>query len=210
MPTTEIFFPTFKSDAESLAGVRENQWRIPVLFQGVAGIETAYTGQVLEENGVSVDPETMRISLAIEWVEPSFFHAFFPNSEKFKSFVANMKPFMAVPASPELYEAAATSSPCLNSEVTQVLRVRSGSATEEAWKRLESRVEDLTGKKAVSYHAPGIEKDAEFFLGLFGWPSWEEYERVGKDAVVLQCIENLSDAGKPENIIVKNKPLALE
>lgn len=74
---------------------------------------------------------------------------------------------------PEIYEAEgqvrATS--CFAAPVTQIIKAKSGKETEEAWKRLEVAIEEQGFGKPSFYHANGIEKDEDIFLGLIGWNS---------------------------------------
>lgn len=70
MPVTEIVFPVFKSDPESVATLKENQSDIFQNFSGVRGLEAAFYGHILEENSTPVDPNNMRKILILG--EPFF------------------------------------------------------------------------------------------------------------------------------------------
>lgn len=105
----------------------------------------------------------------IDWDTPSSFHNFFPNSPNFKAFVTTIKPFLAGPATPELYEAEERSASCKSSNITQIIKATSTKETEDMWKQLEGAITESATDKPSFYHAKGIEKDEGTFLGLIGW-----------------------------------------
>lgn len=84
-----------------------------------------------------------------------------------------VKPLVAAPPSPQLFQADNRSTHCLSSNLTQIIKVQANSGTEETWKRIEQLLEKSAGEKLPSYHAGGIEKDEAEFLGLIGWKSKE-------------------------------------
>lgn len=60
MPITELVFPAFKRDPESLKALKEKE---PEIFKSVIGTEglyAAFRGPILEENAQSVPPESVR------------------------------------------------------------------------------------------------------------------------------------------------------
>lgn len=109
----------------------------------------------------------------IEWDNSSSFHAFFPNSHNFQAFVMALKPFMAAPATPELYEAEERSISCTSSNITQIIKVKSTKETAHTWKQLEGYITKSATHETSFYHADGIEKDEGTFLGLIGWKNLE-------------------------------------
>jgi len=109
----------------------------------------------------------------LDWTDSSSFHAFYPASPNYAAFGKSLKPFVAAPATPELYEAGGRSLSCTSSNFTQIIKVKSSKATEEAWKRLEESLGEFPNDKPCFYHANGIEKDEGVFLGLIGWRSWQ-------------------------------------
>lgn len=111
--------------------------------------------------------------MRLEWTNAADFHAFYPDSEKYSAFINGVKPIIAAPAVPQLFEANVRSTQCLSSNITQIFRVQSNSGTEEAWKRIEQLLEKSVGEKLPTHHASGIEKDEAVFLGLIGWKSKE-------------------------------------
>lgn len=65
MPITEVVFPLFKLDPESLAALKA---ATPTLFasvKDVGGLLTLVRGPLLEENGQAVDPNTHRSVLSL-------------------------------------------------------------------------------------------------------------------------------------------------
>lgn len=65
MPVTELVFPSYKSDPQSLAELKAKENQIFRSFSGVPGLEKACRGIILEENGVSVDAASMRNVLVL-------------------------------------------------------------------------------------------------------------------------------------------------
>jgi len=187
MPITELVFPLYKLDPQSLAGLKEKTPEIFQSFSGVEGLQAAFRGPILEEDGAAVDLQSMRSVLVlgrlshaclttllltwgvIDWDTPSSFHNFFPNSPNFKAFVTTIKPFLAGPATPELYEAEERSASCKSSNITQIIKATSTKETEDMWKQLEGAITESATDKPSFYHAKGIEKDEGTFLGLIGW-----------------------------------------
>lgn len=118
-----------------------------------------------------------------DWQNAGSFHAFYPKSEQFASFIGKVKPFAAGPAVPELYEQPQERSiACTSSAVTQVIKVKASAGasdgvggsskdTEDAWAQLVAAIKasTTTTTGAKFYHANGIEKDKDTFLGLIGW-----------------------------------------
>jgi hypothetical protein len=109
----------------------------------------------------------------LDWTDSSSFHAFYPTSPNYASFGKTFKPFVAAPATPELYEARGRSLSCTSSDFTQIIKVKFSKATEEAWKRLQDSFGESPMEKPSFHHANGIEKDEGVFLGLIGWRSWQ-------------------------------------
>lgn len=65
MPVTELVFPSYKLDPQSLAGLKEKEGQIFQAFAGVPGLEKSYYGVILEEDGASVDAASMRNVLVL-------------------------------------------------------------------------------------------------------------------------------------------------
>jgi hypothetical protein len=55
MPITELVFPTYKLESESLDALRSKRSEIFSHFLGAEGLQSFVTGPILEENGTSVD-----------------------------------------------------------------------------------------------------------------------------------------------------------
>ncbi|PNP38108.1 hypothetical protein TGAM01_v201371 [Trichoderma gamsii] len=195
MPLTEVVFPVFKLDPETLATL---QAATPTLFstiKGVPGLLNFLRGPLLEENGQAVDPSTHRSVLSLEWENAESFHGFYPSSDAFLGFINIVKPLVAAPPNPQLFQAENRSTSCLSSSLTQIIKGKAASGTEETWKKIEQ----LLGEKIPTYHANGIEKDAAEFLGLIGWKSKEEYEQFGKQKEFLELVKQLN----ADNILVQ-------
>lgn len=72
MPITEVVFPTFKLDPESLTAL---QAATPTMFssvKGVGGLLNLVRGPLVEENGQAVDPNTHRSVLSLG--KPNIFY----------------------------------------------------------------------------------------------------------------------------------------
>jgi hypothetical protein len=65
MPITELIFPSFKVDPESLASLKENQKAMFGTFVGVEGLTKLFRGPILEDSGNAVDPKAVRSLIAI-------------------------------------------------------------------------------------------------------------------------------------------------
>ena len=65
MPVTELVFPSYKLDKQSLSGLKENEPDIFRSFSGVEGLQIGFRGAILEEDGVSVDTNSMRSLLLL-------------------------------------------------------------------------------------------------------------------------------------------------
>ncbi|KAK9368565.1 hypothetical protein V1509DRAFT_73810 [Lipomyces kononenkoae] len=196
MPITELVFPSYKQDPASIAGLKEKENQIIQSFANIDGLTRFHHGEILEEDGISVKPESMKRILILKWTDISSFHAFYPKSAQFGAFVNIVKPFMAGPATPELYE---QSTPSTLSTLMQFIRVKQNDGTEEAWKALG----EVVGHSARFQHAKGVENDSGTFLGLVAWGEWEEYERVGKSDAFLEGLKELNRNEKAGNIIVR-------
>ncbi|OAL35034.1 hypothetical protein AYO20_05749 [Fonsecaea nubica] len=186
MPITELIFPTYKLDAESLAALKTNESHIFSHLANVNGLQAAFNGQILEHNGSPVDPK---------------------NSEKFQAFINSVKPFVAAPAVPELYEQQERSIACTSTNVTQIFKSTTSDTIEKAWEQLKSSIRDQysIADAPAFYHATGIKEDQGKFLGLIGWQNLQEYERVGKASAVMARIHELSNeaGGEVDNLVVQ-------
>lgn len=109
------------------------------------------------------------LCVQLEWENAESFHGFYPSSDAFLGFINIVKPLVAAPPNPQLFQAENRSTSCLSSSLTQIIKGKAASGTEETWKKIEQ----LLGEKIPTYHANGIEKDAAEFLGLIGWKSKE-------------------------------------
>ncbi|KAJ8099021.1 hypothetical protein POJ06DRAFT_238935 [Lipomyces tetrasporus] len=209
MPITELVFPAFKKDSQSVAELKQNERQILQSFSGAADLIGVFRGPLIGENGATVDPSLpyehrmplFLTRVTLEWANAAAFHAFYPNSDQYQAFVKKVKPFVTAPATPQLYEAGGQSTACTSSNITQMIKVKSNQTTEEAWKRLEGTIEELLTDKPHFYHANGIENDEGVFLGLIGWKSLQEYEKVGKNSSFLKRVKELNNDEEVQNII---------
>lgn len=60
MPITELVFPSYKLDLQSRTRLKEKASDIFQIFSGVEGLQAAFRGAILEENGAAVDPNSVR------------------------------------------------------------------------------------------------------------------------------------------------------
>lgn len=60
MPVTELVFPLYNPDSQSLEELEQKAHQIFHSFQGVEGLKAAFRGVVLEDNGVAIDPKITR------------------------------------------------------------------------------------------------------------------------------------------------------
>jgi hypothetical protein len=65
MPITELVFPSYKLDPQSLAALKEKQYEIFQHFSGVEGLQATYRGPIIEENGASIDDKSMKSVLVL-------------------------------------------------------------------------------------------------------------------------------------------------
>jgi hypothetical protein len=63
MPITELVFPSYKPDPESLAALSSKRNQIFSHFLGAEGLQSFVTGPILEENGTSVDAASEKTAL---------------------------------------------------------------------------------------------------------------------------------------------------
>lgn len=109
--------------------------------------------------------------MGLEWDNASSFHRFYPASTPFQKFVQLIKPFLAGPAAPELFEVPARSELCASSFVTQIIKVKKAANTEDLWKEIQASVASTTTAAPVFFHASGVEGHQGVFLGMVGWKS---------------------------------------
>lgn len=65
MPITELVFPLYKLDPQSLVGLKENEQQIFGCFAGVEGLLKLFRGPIMEDSGTTVDLKAIRSVLAI-------------------------------------------------------------------------------------------------------------------------------------------------
>ena len=58
MTVTEVIRPFWRSDAHTKASLEERRHLIPEMFNAFEGVNHAYLGQIIEENGLPVDDYT--------------------------------------------------------------------------------------------------------------------------------------------------------
>lgn len=199
MTITEFLWPVFKSDAESLAALK--QLNIGQSLGSFKGVQYAYSGRILEVDGLPNDNPGKSVS-ALEWDKEESFHALYPNSDQFKEFIGKIKPYAAAPAVPELFKPVeGDSRSVLDSAVTQIIRSSStGSAFGGAWDELVKSINANTNQQIKSYRASGVGKDEGTCAGVIGWASKEDYEKVGKSEGVLEQIKRL---GEVKNVVAE-------
>lgn len=65
MTITELVFPSYKLDPQSLAELRRKEHQIFQSFSGVVDLNAAFSGLVIEENCAGVDPNSMKSVLVL-------------------------------------------------------------------------------------------------------------------------------------------------
>ncbi len=65
MPVTELVYPAYKLDPDSLAGLKAQESAISHAFSGVDGLRAAFRGPILEEDGIVIDAKAMRDILVL-------------------------------------------------------------------------------------------------------------------------------------------------
>ncbi|KAL5343604.1 hypothetical protein BJX70DRAFT_393663 [Aspergillus crustosus] len=203
MPITELIFPVWKTDPQSVANLKQSEPQIFKHFSGLNGLEAGFRGSITEANGAVVKPESLKTMLVLEWADVSSFHKFYPESSEFQALIQSLKPYVNAPAVPELYESQSRSISATSAAVTQMVKTTLGGETEHAWEQLEKTIGELAGDKPSFYYAKGILKDQGTFLGMIGWKSLEEYEQVGKHVHVLEQVKKLNQEGAVESLVVQ-------
>ncbi|OJJ08341.1 hypothetical protein ASPVEDRAFT_143778 [Aspergillus versicolor CBS 583.65] len=210
MTITELLWPVFKSDPQLQAEFAAKSPEIFAHFVGVAGLKDFFRGQVIFDNDVPVDKSSCRGALILEWDDVSSMHAFFPHSETFRSFISLVKPYVAGPDIPQLFEAVVSAVPCAETGVTQVLKVSKGPGTETVWIRLQEVIAELYGNgKPLFACANGVEKEESVFLGIVGWRRVEDYERSRTVKAITALLRELGSRGEVFNVVVQLERMAV-
>jgi hypothetical protein len=203
MAISELIFPTYVQDKEALAKLSQRAPEIFKYFQGVDGLKSLYRGKIIEDNGAAVGADSGRSVLALEWEKLSSFHAFYPSSPAFQGFVATIKPFLAGPAQPELFEEDPAWTHCLASEATQIVQGTRGEDAKSQWNELKASISKSDVQTPAFFYANGVENQQQQFLGLIGWKSQADYERSIKDDTVLSQIRKITAGKNGKNMVAK-------
>ncbi|KAL3477071.1 hypothetical protein BJX99DRAFT_257758 [Aspergillus californicus] len=209
MTITELLLPILKTDPESASSFKEQAAEIFSHFAGVPGLQYFSRGTILFDNGEPVEPSSGRGVLILEWDTASSLHEFYPHSAAFQNFVSLVKPFIAAPESPQIFEAVTSAEVTASATFTQILKVRQGGDTEKLWGQLQEILVS-NGKTAapVFAHASGIENDEGTFLGMIGWRGLEDYERA-QDETVRAILSELGAGGKILDLVVQLNQMAV-
>jgi hypothetical protein len=70
MPVTELVFPLYNPDSQSLEELKQKEHQVFQSLYGVKGLEAAFRGVVLEDNGVIVNPTRTRGVLVLGTFTP--------------------------------------------------------------------------------------------------------------------------------------------
>ncbi|KAL2812888.1 hypothetical protein BDW59DRAFT_36319 [Aspergillus cavernicola] len=210
MTTTELLFPIFKHDAETQASLKSKGPEIFSHFCGVPGLQSFFRGTVIADDGKPVDASSGRAALVLEWDDPSSLHAFYPDSSTFQAFIKLVRPFVATPDVPELFEAVSSSAPCASASVTQIIKVAQRPETEKIWSRLQDTLsETQNAATPVFSHASGIESQQGVFLGMVGWQSLRDYEESRANGAVIDLLRELGASGKVVDVVVQVERMAV-
>lgn len=121
-----------------------------------------------------------------------------------------MKPYVAGPDIPQLFEAVVSAVPCAETGVTQVLKVPKGPETELVWSRLQEAIGEVyEDGRAVFSCANGVEKEEGVFLGIVGWQSVEEYERSRTVKAISALLKELGSGGEVFDVVVQLERMAV-
>lgn len=233
MTITELLWPVFKSDTQLQAEFATKSPEIFAHFVGVPGLKDFFRGRVIFDNGAPVDESSCRGALILglylmlhdsanyvgnrgelmvntEWDDVSSIHEFFPHSERFRSFISLVKPYVAGPETPQLFEAVASAVPCAETGVTQVLKVPKGPETEVVWSRLQDVIGEVYGNgKPVFSWANGVEKEEGLLLGIVGWQSVEDYERSRTVEAISSVVREFGNRGEVFDVVVQLERMAV-
>ncbi|KAK2598785.1 hypothetical protein N8I77_012172 [Diaporthe amygdali] len=203
MGITELVFPTYKADPGLQAQLKNTAPEIFKQFHGTEGLLSLFRGKILVDNGVPVDLGSGRSLLVLEWDRASSFHRFYPDSAPFQKFVQLIKPFLAGPVTPELFESPARSELCSSSSVTQIIKVKKAPNTEHLWNEFHAAVANTTTGNPASFYASGVESHEGVFLGMVGWRSLEDYYQSTKNEKATGILKELGSSGKMCDIVAQ-------
>ncbi|KAL4984128.1 hypothetical protein BDW68DRAFT_180967 [Aspergillus falconensis] len=203
MAITELLLPTFKTDPETQSLLRAQAQSLFAHFRGVPGLQSLFRGRILVDAGEPVSESSGRDVLILEWDDVSFFHAFYPNSPTYREFVALAKQLVKAPEYPQLFETKASSVPCTEENVTQIIKVVEKHETEGSWRKLQVALETQVGRALVFSSASGIEDQRGYFLGMIGWQSLQDYERARTNEAVAGILQELGGGDMLLDIVVQ-------
>ncbi len=115
-----------------------------------------------------------------------------------------MKPYVAGPDIPQLFEAIVSAVLCAETGVTQVLKVARGPETEVVWSRLQKAIEEVYGNgKPLFSCANGVEKEEGVFLGIVGWQRVEDYERSRTVKTISALLREFGSGGEVFDVVIQ-------
>ncbi|THV52335.1 hypothetical protein BGAL_0082g00240 [Botrytis galanthina] len=196
MPFTEFITPSWVQSDEArdafsntiVPSLRSIITSAPSFVLGTAG-------QKLIENNVAVPEFSFNPILGTEWEDSKYFHDFVKSAE-FPTFIANVKPYITVPPSPEVYETDISPKDIFASPIIEVFRINIHEDSEKetaakiAWEAFAKALEGTHILSGVSVNLP-----ERLFLGLIGWSGIEQRKLALDEAEHLkQAVESLKDS----------------
>ncbi|KAI9147328.1 hypothetical protein HJFPF1_12347 [Paramyrothecium foliicola] len=203
MAITEFIFPVYKPDQETLIELTKSAPEIFSNFRGVEGLKSLFRGKILIDNGQAVESDSGRGVIALEWDELSSFHSFYPQSAAFQGFLTKIKPHLAGGASPQLFESSSRSTHCLLSSICQVIKALKNTNTEKHWKQLQTVISESNIGAPSFFGADGVEDEQDYFLGLVGWRSFQDYKETGLKEVFKELVNGITVEGKGYSLVVQ-------
>ncbi|KAL4904166.1 hypothetical protein BDW74DRAFT_179256 [Aspergillus multicolor] len=209
MRITELLLPRFKTDPESQSSFNSLAPSLFAHFRGVPGLTSFFRGRILVDQGQPIEENSGRGVLILEWDDLSSFHAFYPDSPTFRSFVTIAKEFVKEREYPELFKAVDSCVTAAEAGIMHILKVVEGKETEGVWNNLKRALQRGEMGAVAFSSAIGVEEQKGYFLGMVGWRSLEDYERLRTNAEVIKALEELGAGGVLLNIVVQVERMAI-
>ncbi|PLB50912.1 hypothetical protein P170DRAFT_463963 [Aspergillus steynii IBT 23096] len=210
MATTELIFPSIKTDPESLNEI-ERDW--PVISKRLThpnpGLLNAFRGFLLTEDGVDVRG-AHREFLLFEWTQADDFHRFV-KSEQFAEFAASIKHLVTGPPTLQLFETNVSPREAASAAVVEIIRLSVSDAANvetavHTWEVISRLISDK--RNTVNY---GTSTNLEniVVVGIIGWESSEAQAQTTQDWKYVEAIDALRSLGAVNRLTVGIDPMEL-
>ncbi|KAJ5895115.1 hypothetical protein N7495_006806 [Penicillium taxi] len=213
MAITELVFPKFKTDEESVETLKRDGPKIrKSVFKHTPGFVNAYSGRIVHEDETDVRTDSKPIEI-LEWVDEASFHTFV-NSERLAAFQASMKSLAVGPPTLQLFETTHSPDEVATMSVVEIIRVSvvdtdDASTVQKTWKDIAHILADrYEGKGFVSY-GKSLNLANEATVGIIGWASLDDRAAISQDIELAQELKSLRLFGKLSQIIVEVSPVEL-